>query len=119
MNHVQNYILDQNEDNQQIMQYFHDLLTSFPEVTAKIRYKVPFYYLKSWFLYLNPQKKGGVEICFIYGQKLSNEHGLLEKKDRKQVAGITFKKISEIPENIIFEIIQEAFLIDDLIKKQK
>ena len=119
MDSVQNYILDQSGEEQLIMQYFHDLLTSFPEVATKIRYKVPFYYLKSWFLYLNPQKKGGVEVCFIHGQRLSNEHGLLDKKDRKQIAGITFKKISEIPEKIIFEIIQEAFLIDELMRKEK
>ena len=104
MNSVQHYILEQPEDNKIIMQYFYDLLTSFPEVSTKIRYKIPFYFRKSWILYLNPQKKGGVEVCFIHGQQLSNEHGLLEAKNRKQIAGITFKKISEIPEKIIFEI---------------
>lgn len=119
MNKVQGYILDQLEEEQLIMQYFHDLLTSFPEVTAKLRYGIPFYYLRSWLLYLNPQKKGGVEICFIHGQKLSNEHGLLDKKDRKQIAGITFKKLSDIPEEIIFEIIQEAFLMDEMMSKKK
>jgi len=117
MDSVQNYILEQSEDNQKIMLFFHELLMSFPEVTNKIRYKIPFYYRKSWVLYLNPQKTKGVEICFIHGQKLSNEHNLLERKDRKQIAGITFKKISEIPEEIIFEIIQEAFLLDDFLKK--
>ena len=116
---MQNYILDQTKDNQIIMQYFHDLLTSFPRLTTKIRYKIPFYYRKSWVLYLNPQKKGGIEICFLHGCRLGNEHGLLEMKNRKQVAGITFKKISEIPEETIYKIIQEAFLLDDFIKKTK
>jgi hypothetical protein len=118
MDDVQNYILDREGEEQAILQYLHDMLTSFTEVTATIRYKIPFYYRKNWVLYLNPQKKGGIEICFIYGQRLSNDYGLLETKERKQVAGITIKKISEIPEEKIFEIIQEAFLIDDLGNKK-
>lgn len=115
MNEVEDFIFQHEGNQKQILNYFHNLLTSFPEVTAKIRYKIPFYYRKSWVCYINPIKNEGVEICFIRGKELSNSQGLLQTNGRKQVYGIPFYSLKEIHEETLLEIIQEAFILDETI----
>lgn len=113
MNPVEAFILEKEGNQQLVLQFLHELMQSHPEVTNKIRYKVPFYYLKSWICYLNPTKKPvGIEMVFLRGNELSNEQGLLEHKGRKQVAGITFQTVEDIPVESLLEIIQEAILLD-------
>ncbi len=106
-----------NDHQQEVLQYLHNLLVSFPEIEPKIRYRVPFYYCKSWICYLNP-KKIGVELCFLRGNELSNSQGLLEARDRKQVYGIIFEKVADIPTEPLLEILQEAFLLDETVPYQ-
>jgi len=119
MSRVEEFILDKEGDQQAILQFLHDLVMSTPEVTSKIRYRVPFYYRKSWFCYLNPIKQPvGVEMVFIRGIELSNEQGLLDANGRKQVAGITFTSVAEIPVDAVLEIIQEALYLDDTVPYQ-
>jgi hypothetical protein len=95
------------------MLHLHNLMMSFPEVTSKISYQIPFYYRKSWICYLNPVKGGGVELGFTRGQELSNEQGILEAKGRKQVAGIIFYSLKDIPERALLEVINEAIILDE------
>jgi hypothetical protein len=47
---------------------------------------------------------------------LSNEHGLLDKKDRAAIMGITFVDMADfLQKEVIFvEILQEALLLDDI-----
>lgn len=119
MSKVEEFILDKEGEQQAILQFLHDLMMSTPEVTSKIRYRVPFYYRKSWFCYLNPTKKPvGVEMVFIRGVELSNEQGLLAAKGRKQVAGITFTSVEDIPVESVLEIIQEALYLDETVPYQ-
>lgn len=113
MDDVSMYIQEKQGQQKLILQYFHQLMTSNPGVVAKLRYKIPFYYRKSWICYLNPVKKGGVELVLLRANELSNVQGLLESRGRKQVKGIIFYKLSEIPEQAIHEIIQEALLLDE------
>ena len=115
MNPVQNYILDLEGEQAALFQYLYDLINTYPEVEAKIKYKIPFFYRKSWICYLNPIKKGGVELAFTRGNELSNEQGLLEAKGRKQILGASFYKVEEIPEEVIHEVLQEAFLLDETV----
>lgn len=98
---------------QRILLVLHEIITSLPQVTDKIRYKIPFYDRKSWVCYLNPLKEGGVELCFLHGNELSNEQGLLDFKGRKQVAGISYFAVSDIREEPLLEILQEALLLDE------
>jgi hypothetical protein len=95
--------------------YFHNLLINQFELLDKIRFKIPFYYGKSWICYLNPLKNGKVELAFIRGNELSNEQALLDNKGRKQVFGIEFETITDIPHQSINEIIKEALALDDMI----
>jgi len=114
MSSVEGFILEKEGHQKAVLQFLNDLMISTPEVTSKIRYKIPFYYRKSWICYLNPIKKPiGVELVFIRGNELSNEQGLLDAKGRKQVAGVTFEKVEDIPVDPLLEVIQEAIWLDE------
>ena len=116
MNEVDLFILEKEGHQQAVLQFLNDLMMSNPEIVQKIRYKVPFYYRKSWICYLNPNKKTGtVEMVFLRGDELSNEQGLLEAKGRKQVLGVTFSKVVNIPVATLMEVIQEAIWLDDTV----
>lgn len=119
MDPVEAFIIDKEGTQQEVLIFLNDLLLSVPEVTNKIRYKVPFYYRKSWICYLNPVKKTlGVELVFLRGNELSNEQGLLAANGRKQVMGITFHNTTEIPVEGILEVLQEAIWLDETIPYQ-
>jgi len=118
MSKVLDMIMEQEPHQKAIMEYLHELMCSYPEVTSKIRYRIPFYYKKSWICYLNPIKKEGVELAFIRGNELSNEQGLLDARGRKQVAGVIFTKLSDIPQEVLCEVIEEAIILDEMVPYQ-
>lgn len=93
----------------------HNLLSSAFNLTAKMRYGIPFYYRKSWICYLNPTKKGMIELAFTRGNELSNNQGLLDNKGRKQVFSVEFESIADIPGEVVNEIMQEAILLDETV----
>jgi filamentous hemagglutinin family protein len=97
----------------EVMVYFHHVLTMDLNLEEKIRFGIPFYFGRSWICYLNPIKNHKVELAFVRGNELSNIQGLLDNKGRKQVYSIEFEKVSDIPESVIHEIIQEAILLDE------
>ncbi len=108
------YILEKEEGVQRdILLHLHELITSFPEVTGKIRYKIPFYDRRSWICYLNPIKGDRVELAFTRGNELSNEQGLLEARGRQQIMGVVFDVVEEIPDETVLEVLQEALLLDE------
>lgn len=115
MTEVENFIYEYENEQREIMLFFHNTLTTELNLTAKIRFKIPFYYGKSWICYLNPIKSDRIEFAFVRGNELSNQQGLLENKGRKQVYSITFNKMSEAHKKEIDEIIQEAILLDETI----
>lgn len=113
MTAVEDFIYQYEGNQQEILLYFHNLLTNELNLVDKIRFKVPFYYGKSWVCYLNPTKEGKIEYAFVRGNELSNAQGLLHNKGRKQVYSVEFEKISDIPVSTINEILQEAILLDE------
>lgn len=106
------FIYEQEEPAQSILLALHELLTAMPEISCKMRHKIPFYYRKSWVCYLNPLKNKGVELVFIHGGRLSNVQGLLDTKGRKMVAGIEFSSVEEIDAESVLEILAEAILLE-------
>ena len=120
---VESFIYTFEGQQRTLMLYLHNLLFSGFNLVAKMRYGIPFYYRKSWICYLNPTKKGIVELAFPRGNELSNEQGLLSDKGRKQVFSVAFDNVAAIPNEVINEIIQEAILLDEAIpyasKRQK
>ena len=117
MNDIDLYIQSKEDDSLREMLFFlHDfILLQHPSMSSRLRYKIPFYDVHSWICYLNPLKKGGLELVFLHGQKISSHSEYLQTRGRKMVSGIIFKNISEINESILGEIIQEAIIIDELI----
>lgn len=111
---VEDFILQFSGNQRAILEYFHQLFTNELQLSDKIRYKIPFYYGKSWICYLNPRKGEKIELVFLRGNELSNVQGLLSNKGRKMVSGIEFTSITEIPTNTINEIIQEAIYLDEI-----
>ena len=103
MNGVEFFIQDLVDQPLQklIMALDNMIIESHPAIHSKIRYGIPFYYLHSWFCYINPQKKGGVEWCFIHGQKLPNPYGVLQSKGRSMIAGIHLKNIEDLNDDAI------------------
>ena len=81
---VQDYIDSRPENQRAIMTSLDQLILEYPKVISKLRYKIPFYYQKSWICYLNPIRDQGVELVFIRANELSNEQGILDAKGRKQ-----------------------------------
>jgi hypothetical protein len=114
MTEVENFIFGLEGDQREIMLYFHHLLVDKMNLHCKMRFKIPFYDGKSWICYLSPLKDGRVELVFTRGRELSNEQGLLQARERKQVAGMLFGKLSEIPEETVREVIHEAILLDEI-----
>ena len=111
---VEDFITDHNGRTGSIMQVLHNTLASTPRVTYKMRYKLPFYYRKSWVCYLNPLKNGNVAFAFTRGNELANENGLLTSKGRKQVYSVELTSTQDINEEVM-SIIQEALLLDDTV----
>jgi hypothetical protein len=115
MTEVEDYIYNFEDSQRDILVYIHRLLSVDLNLEDKLRYKIPFYYRKSWICYLNPLKNKSIEFAFVRGNELSNSQGLLDSKGRKQVWSIEFNKLSEIPIMELNEIIQEAILLDETV----
>ena len=113
MSKVWDFIQQFEGRQKEVMVYFHHVLTMDLNLEEKIRFGIPFYFGRSWICYLNPIKNHKVELAFVRGNELSNIQGLLDNKGRKQVYSIEFEKVSDIPESVIHEIIQEAILLDE------
>lgn len=111
---IEDFIYNQTGETREVLLYLDELLMGYGLIN-KIRYRVPFYYQKSWICYLNPLKKTGVEMAFIRGNELSNTQGLLDFNNRKQVAGISIVSLKDIPEQALRELITEALTLDEFV----
>jgi len=103
----------ENAAQRAVLEHLHELLLSVPGIRATLRYRIPFYDCHSWICYLNPDKTGGVELAFTRANELSNEQGLLDFRGRKQVAGVVFHLVRDIPDEVVVEIVSEALLLDE------
>ncbi|MEM1407658.1 MAG: DUF1801 domain-containing protein [Bacteroidota bacterium] len=110
---VDDFIQNYEGEQRKILNYLHLALADELELIPKIRYKIPFYYKRSWICYLNPTKRKTVDFCFLRGNELSNQQELLSGKGRKQVMSIEIAKLSDLPEGAIKEVIHEALLLDE------
>ena len=115
MEAVEDFIYETEGQQRSILEYFHHLLTVDLGLDAKIRFKIPFYFQHSWICYLNPIKNDGIELAFTRGNELSNAQGLLENKGRKQIFGIEVYDVNDLNEEALFEVLQEALLLDETV----
>ncbi len=113
MSEVEHFIYELNGAQREIMMLLHKLLSEEFGLQDKIRYRVPFYYGRSWICYLNPIKKESVELAFLRANELSNDLNLLDFKDRKQVAGITYSTAQEVNFDLLRVVLLEAIALDE------
>lgn len=116
LNACLDYIESLDGEQRRIMLALYQIISTYPQVTCRIRYNVPFFYRKTWICYLNPLKDGEVELCFVRANELSNEHGLLDFKNRTQVAGVTYLTTNDIREDVLADTLQEALLLDETVR---
>lgn len=99
--------------------YWDKEFLDYPNINRKMRYSIPFYYYHSWVCYLNPIKKtDNVELVFIHGQKLEDEYGILDPRNRKMVAGIMLDDINADRAALIHELFSQATMLDEGLKKK-
>jgi hypothetical protein len=101
----------ENIHHQHLIFHLHRLLMSFPGVSTRLRFKIPFYDGKKWICYINPIKKNGVEVCFIKGFQLTNKPQL-EARKRTMIKGISIYEINDETLALIAEVFQEALELD-------
>jgi len=111
MNPVEDFIYRQESEVKEMMLYLHELLLA-RELQPKISFRIPMYYGNTWVCYLNPLKKGGMELAFCRGNELANASGVLRNYGRKQVMGIRYQKLADINEIAVLEILDEAIVLD-------
>jgi hypothetical protein len=98
---VEEFITNLEGNQKKIAEYLQHILTEEFGLEAKIRFKIPFYFRKTWICYLNPLKNDGIELAFIRGNELSNEFSSFDFKGRKQVMELNIFNIKEIPKYIL------------------
>jgi hypothetical protein len=132
MNEVTDLIADLPDDERIISERLRALiLEAEPRLQERLSYGVPYFFHHRRVCFIWPAslipaaykpkepspKKVTLGLC--YGNLLSNEQGLLEKGNRKQVYTIGFISSADINDQAIREIILEATLVDDQFKKTK
>lgn len=101
------------------------ILENFPEWREKFGYGIPYYHGRSRICFMYPAsfpysgQTAGVAFGFARGHLLSNEQGLLEMGERKEVAYLRLLAEKDIRENDLLEILHEAVLIDEDLYREK
>jgi hypothetical protein len=87
-----------------------------PDVTEKVNWKVPFFYHDGWFAYLNPLRRGGVDVCFIRGTQLDDPGGLLERRGRRQIASVPIADLADLEAkaSALDELIAQARRLNEI-----
>ena len=94
------------------------ILENFPELKEKFSYGAPFYHFNTRICFLYPASlpysgiEKGVSFGFNRGHLLSNDDGLLDLGDRKEVAYIRLLSPSDIAADRFLELLHEAVLLD-------
>jgi hypothetical protein len=107
------------------------ILESDPRIGERLSYGVPYFFHHRAICFLWPISKQPknypppgpgrekVTFGFCYGYLLSNDQGLLQLENRKQVSIIKLYSPNDIQEQKFREIILEAIMIDEQFAKRK
>jgi len=115
MDSIDDFIDGFEGDQKKVLQFLHHWFTRELGLSDKIRFKTPFYFRHSWICSLKSTKHKTIELAFLRGNELSNIQGLLFSGNRKQVSGIEFRSVGDIPLEVLDNIIQEALLLDETV----
>ena len=118
--HVLDYLekLPETEEGK-IFHYLHNLISTYPGMKSKVMFNTPFYTRNRWLCYLSAEKKGGVELGFVYANQFKKHIELLDFKKRKQVASITYYYVKDINAELLDLLMNEALEVDERIKPKK
>jgi hypothetical protein len=109
---IERYSESMTEAEAAVLRTLHEMIADLPGITAKERYKIPFYYGKSWICYLNKHKKGGIELAFTRAIEMEEVHSLLDFNGRKQIGGIRVASVEDLDEDIVLTLLYTAIELD-------
>lgn len=95
------------------------ILAFHPRITEKLRYGIPYFDYYGWICYLNPLKKGGVDLCFTDGAQMEKTEALLELRNNKTTASIHLKSKNDLDYSIFKRLMQEAIQIRNAVRRKK
>ena len=124
MREVQEYIEGLAADERIVVKRLRDLiLDTDPRIVEKLSYGVPYFFRNRRLFFLwpasaLPYSTAGkmvtpkVTMGFCYGHLLSNDQGLLQKGNRKQVFTISVNTLADINEALLRQVVNEALIAD-------
>lgn len=107
------------ENECEIATILHREISAIPGVSCKIRFKLPFYDYQKWLCYLSPQKKGGIELCFINGLQLDPDQVYLDAKKRSMISGLTIKDKKNLDLTLVKALVLEAIQFEKTLNKKQ
>lgn len=125
MHSIEAFIYDlPKHEREMCLRLRHIVLQSAPDFEELFSYGVPYYFRNRrvcciWPASAKGGPRRGVFLGFCQGNLLSNEQGIIEMGDRKRFGLIRYFDVKEIKEEPILEILQEAILVDDTLRKLK
>ena len=114
MNPAENFILNKTEPYRSMLLHLQMVIEhTLPDVELKFKWKVPFYYVgKRPVCFLN-QSKDYVDVGFWNAAHLTVNIDQLTTANRKMMKSLRYKSLEEINDQILIEILQEAYKIRD------
>lgn len=112
---IEEYTESLQPHQKQVIYLLHEMIMDNPEMELKRKFKLPFYYRKSWICYFTILKNGAVEWAFTRGNELSNDNDYLKSRGRKQVSSVEFSSVNEIDISKAKACLHEALLLDERI----
>ena len=116
MNPAEEYILNQQEPFRSIILHLRAVIeTVIPEVAMKYKWGIPCFYAgKQPICYVNSvAKKGYVDIAFWNSAHLTKHIELMVTKDRKVVKSLRYNSLEEINDEVLIEVLQEAYALKE------
>ena len=118
---IDTYISQQTPELQNLLVQLHGLITqTSPMIADRVAFGCPFYYYNGMFCYLNVVRNG-VDVGFCRGIDLSNEQGILEARNRKQVRSVFINSIETLEQlkPALIEILHECMLLHDFLAAKR
>ncbi len=114
MNPAENFILNKTEPYRSMLLHLQMVIEhTLPDVELKFKWKVPFYYVgKRPVCFLN-QSKDYVDVGFWNAAHLTVNIDQLTTANRKMMKSMRYKSLEEINDQILVEILQDAYKIRD------
>ena len=113
MKPAEEYILKQEEPLRSILLYLQVLIeANFTNTELLYKWKLPFYYLKGKPLcYFNATKKEYVDVGFYSKTVLKEYNEFLVLEKRKAVKSLRYYRLEDINEEILINVLLEAYKI--------